>query len=182
MITYAGIGSRTITPRETAIIKKVAFELSKKDFILFSGNAVGSDIAFQIGSQGKCVLFLPKQNYNNHQYNVNNSLDHYDLGDSELGKKAISLHPNKNSLGKYDIQYMCRNYHQVAGYAKYPPASLVICCATYTIVENKMQVSGGTGQAVRIANSKNIPIINIRDPDWLPKLKTLVKEIIERDF
>ena len=45
-MTYAGIGSRSITEKETETILKVADSLSKK-FILFSGNSEGSDIAFE---------------------------------------------------------------------------------------------------------------------------------------
>jgi hypothetical protein len=175
MISYAGIGSRTITDRESAIIQKVASELSKKDLVLYSGNASGSDINFQIGSNSKCVIFLPWKDFNNQEYHVSRSLKSYVVGDTQPGLHSVQeFHPNPSSLSRGGKSLMARNYHQVVGYDTFPQVSFVICCANYKSVDNMMQVDGGTGQAVRIANSKNIPVVNIRSEHWLEKLKKLV--------
>jgi hypothetical protein len=175
MISYAGIGSRTITDREKAIIRKVASELSKKDLVLYSGNASGSDINFQIGSNKKCVVFLPWEGFNTKEYDVSNSIKSYVVGHSGLGMQSVKqFHPNPTSLSNGGKALMARNYHQVAGYDTFPQVSFVICCANYKIVDNMMQVEGGTGQAVRIANYKNIPVINIRSENWLEQIKKLI--------
>ena len=46
-ISYAGIGSRDITNTEAVRIKTVAKQMARQNFILYSGNADGADIAFQ---------------------------------------------------------------------------------------------------------------------------------------
>ena len=53
---YAGIGTREITDKETTLILNLAKLMAKKDWVVYSGNADGSDITFQKGSDGKCVL------------------------------------------------------------------------------------------------------------------------------
>lgn len=176
MISYAGIGSRTITIDEAKAIQRVANKLAQLNYILYSGNAPGSDINFQIGSNNKCVLFLPWKDFNTKEYDVTRSIDRCVVGDTKDGLKSVEdFHPAPKSLSRAGRSLMCRNYHQVVGYQTYPSISFVICCANYTLVEDKMKVEGGTGQAVRIANSKNIPVFNIRCDNWLNKLKDLLE-------
>lgn len=174
-ISYAGIGSRSITEQEKLIIQKTASELSKKDILLYSGNAPGSDINFQIGSNCKCVLYLPWKNFNTAEYDVNKCINHFIVGDTKDGiESVLKFHPNPKSLSKGAKALMSRNFHQIVGYATFPQVSFVLCCANYKCVEDKIQVDGGTGQAVRIANSLNIPVFNIRKPNWLNDLKMFV--------
>lgn len=175
MISYAGIGSRSITEQEELIIQKTAHELSKKEITLYSGNASGSDVNFQLGSDySKCVVFLPWNKFNYNEFNAD-QCSNFVVGDTESGLKSVQkFHPNPKSLSKGAKALMCRNYHQVVGYMALPQVSFVLCCANYKIVEDTMHVDGGTGQAVRIANSLNIPVFNIRKPNWLNDLKKFV--------
>lgn len=176
MISYAGIGSRTISEKEVKLIEKIADQLSKK-FVCYSGNADGSDQAFQRGSKGKCVLFLPWIGFEADNYNYMNALDYYDLGKSPEGMESIKeFHPNPNM--KYGAKMMmARNYHQVMGYKKYPKVSFVVYCADE---DEKGNVDGGTGQAVRIARKHSIPTVNIRQKDWKTKLAEIVKSLKEK--
>lgn len=166
LIAYAGIGSRAITPAETKKIHDLSSELAKLNFVVYSGNAEGSDVAFQRGSGGKCVLFLPWLSFNRQVFDPvapGAALAHYDVGDTLLGRISVQrYHPRPTSLSQGAHRMMCRNYHQVAGYdapgEARPPASFVVCCADST----PTGVAGGTGQAVRIAADLGVPIWNIR--------------------
>ena len=180
MITYAGIGSRTITKEEESLIIKISETLSSKRLVVYSGNAEGSDIAFQTGSKGKCVLMLPWHKFNESMYDVNNSLANYSLGKSKEALLTVDkYHPAALNLSFGAKAMMARNWHQIAGYDIYPQVSFVVCCAD---VSNG-KVSGGTGQACRIAEDLGIPVFNIRH-EWKEQrhvLKKLIKSLIERE-
>lgn len=166
---YAGIGSRNITESERENIVKISKILSKK-YIVYSGNANGSDIAFQTGSDGLCVVYLPWKGFNQDNYNHQDA--HFIVPEEtkESVESVYEFHPNANNLTKGVFSMMRRNYHQVMGYGPYPRVEFVICCSD---PNGKGGVCGGTGHAVRIAKSVNIPVINIREPHWLEKIKNI---------
>lgn len=160
MLCYAGIGSRTITPEEEKFILEIAKELASKDAILYSGNAHGADIAFQTGSGGKCVLFLPWKGFNNDAYDVSKSLANFDVGETKEGTLSIrEYHPAPHNLTKGGRRMMSRNYHQIHGTQDYHKVAFVVCCADEN---SKGDIKGGTAQACRIAKDCNIPVFNIR--------------------
>lgn len=166
MKSYAGIGSRTISDEEFEIIKNISKDLSDKGFICYSGNADGSDIAFQLGSKGNCVIFLPWDGFNFNHFNPNNlpCKNHFIVGSNKEGQDSISkYHPNPNALSVGARKLMARNYYQVRGYKEHPKVDFVLCCADE---DKNGNVLGGTGQAVRIAKSLNIPVVNIRGENW----------------
>lgn len=176
---YAGIGSRTITPEEQQLIYKIAKILSEKGGLLFSGNASGSDISWQEGSQGNNVVFLPKHDWNRRSFDfTTRSKDYFVCGNSKEGLESIKhFHPNPNALDEFGRQCMARNYHQVHGYGLlYPRIDFLICCATI-IDENT--IKGGTNQAYQIAKSLNIPIFNIRKVGWYPKFVSYIKSLLQ---
>jgi hypothetical protein len=167
MKSYAGIGSRDITSKEYDIIIKIAKIMAKSDWILYSGNADGSDIAFQEGSNGKCVIMLPWNDFNIDNYDYTFSRDYFILGKNKDALNSIDkYHPNPKALKSGGKALMARNYYQINGYKQYPKVSLVICCAD----ERNGQIKGGTGQATRIAQKQRIPVINIRISGWKDKL------------
>lgn len=176
MKSYAGIGSRQITEDERTTIEKLSKMLSSK-FIVYSGNAEGSDIAFQTGSNGNCVLILPWKNFNRDKYDHSKSIAKYDCGDTPEGNDSIDkFHPFPDKLSRGAKRMMCRNYHQIHGYDIYQRVSFVVACAN---TDNKGKIIGGTGQACRIAESLNIPIVNIRKEGWKEELTEIVRGILE---
>lgn len=176
MQTYAGIGSRSITDKESKTIEKIASKLSK-NFVLFSGNAQGSDQSFQSGSNGNCVLFLPWAGFEEQNFDFLKVLDVFDLGKSPEGMESVrKYHPNKNLTYGQKLM-MSRNYHQIIGYKKYPKVSFVVYCANE---DEKGNIEGGTGQAIRIARAHNIPTINIRISGWQKKLTEILKLLKEK--
>lgn len=162
MRSYAGIGSRKITEEERQLIVKIAGILSKK-FILYSGNADGSDIAFQEGSKENCVVFLPWNGFNSKNYDPKKSLAYFVVNDYNSVNK---YHPAPHNLSMAGRKLMGRNWFQVNGYEEFPKVSFVLFCAD----EVDGKVLGGTGQAVRIAQDLNIPCVNIRDKNWKTNL------------
>lgn len=179
MRAYAGIGSRKTTAAEQSTIYKLSAQLSQK-FIVYSGNANGSDVIFQRGSSGKCVVFLPYYKFNIDRYDAwKHSMDCYVVGDSEEGIKAANeLHPAPHNLNWKSMPMMARNYHQIMGYDSYPAVQFVVCCASR---DKNGDIIGGTGQACRIAIRENIPVINIRDDNWNKDLNECLTNIIKKD-
>ena len=170
IIAYAGIGSRTISHDERALIIKISNFLSEKGYVCYSGNAVGSDDAFQEGSNKRCVSFLPWNCFNAH---LKSSDIHCPFINTEGFRSVNKFHPNWMALTEKARKLMARNYHQVRGIFGYPPVEFVVCCAT----QKGNETLGGTGQAVRIANHFNIPVINIRSENWRDKLKMVIRKI-----
>ena len=174
MLSYAGIGSRSITPLEQNRISHIATKLSKH-FVLYSGNADGADIAFQKGSQGQCVLMLPWAGFNKQNYDMTHCLESFVVGNTTEALQSVKdFHPNPGPLSRGVRCLMARNYHQVFGVGKYPKVSFVVCCADE---DKKGNVKGGTGQAVRLAISESIPVINIRSPYWRHQLRSVCLDV-----
>lgn len=176
MITYAGIGSRQISQTEKATILEIAGRLAKLEYVVYSGNADGSDMTFQTGSGGKTVLMLPWKGFNNKVYNVENSLAWFDLGNGHDGQSSVKeFHPAPDNLSSGANKMMARNYYQIHGvpYKGFPQVSFVICCAD----QDKNGIKGGTGQAVRIATSMWIPVVNIRAEGWEDRLEGVLESI-----
>lgn len=166
MISYAGIGSRGITTDERLNVEDFAREMAKlvlpngalpdaphaKDVVVYSGNADGTDIAFQTGSKGKCVIFMPWMGFNSNKYHTDTvgcALDVIVASGTVAGNASVEqFHPAPRKLAIGPYKLMCRNYHQVMGnegqpngvkYAKlWPKVAFVVCCADpYTAVETQ---------------------------------------------
>jgi len=175
MLAYAGIGSRDITEREKTDIFFAAATLRARGWLVYSGNADGSDVTFQRGSENNCVVFLPWRTFNEDVYDCGAAKACFIAGDSTEGIASISYyHPQAaRIMDKQGVRaLMARNYHQVMGFGDYPQVRFVLCCAT----PNGKGVEGGTGQAVRIARDKGIPVLNIREDGWKTELDRLTWE------
>ena len=165
-LTYAGIGSRDISMEEEKFIKDIASTLYEMGFVLRSGGADGSDAAFDDDLPPNAKeIYVPWNGFNNLPKNetipMNQCKDAWDF--------LHKYHPSKGSSKVLSIgarKLLTRNTYQVLGGNLDKPSSFVICCASpYTMDYSKIKdVSGGTGQAVRIAYAYNIPVFNIRNP------------------
>lgn len=175
MKSYAGIGSRDISEKEKLRIESISKLFSSKGYILYSGNADGTDLVFQKNCKGKCVIMLPWRSFNIEKYDYTKKAKDYLIIKEMEYKKSIKafrsvdeFHPNPKALKTPGKLLMARNYYQIHGFGEYPRVELVICCADPS---QKNIVKGGTGQAVRIAMSLNIPIINLREDGWYDKIR-----------
>jgi len=147
---YAGIGSRE-TPQDVLdLMTRIAKGLERKHYRLRSGGALGADSAFQAGAV------------------------HMDI---YLGKETSSLwtnvftdffHPNPSALTDYGRKLMNRNAMQILGRWGDTPADFVVCWT------KNGKASGGTGQAIRIAEYYSIPVFNLKNECALHDLKELI--------
>lgn len=166
-IYYAGIGSRNTPFFIIDLMKELGQALSKEGLILRSGGADGADLSFEAGCDevnGKKEIYLPWKGFNS----SNSTLHHISNKAYEIAEK---YHPKWNFLKPAVKKLQARNCYQVLGSDLETPSSLVVC---YT---EKGKVIGGTGQALRIAEDYNIPVVNLGDPNIGLNLDSLLEEV-----
>lgn len=159
MKTYAGIGSREITPTEESRIHRIADYLYRKGYFLYSGGADGSDFAFESACSSYGLKFLPWNDFNMKEESTIHNISVHTV---ESIESVAKYHPAPNVLSTAAKKLMSRNYFQIRGIGDFPQVDFVICCAD-PIRGSRGDVKGGTGQAVRIALDLRIPVLNIRD-------------------
>ena len=150
---YAGIGAR-VTPQEVCDeMTQIATELEKRAFVLRSGGAIGADTAFEKGVE------------DSRNSQIFHSLDEYEMRKiypkwDEAKQIAKNYHPQWSRLGAAGVVHMTRNVFQVLGSDLSSFSSFLI---TWT---KDGKASGGTGQAIRIAQHPdyNIPVLNLKNP------------------
>ena len=163
--SYAGIGSRE-TPQDILdLMRTIGEYLAKKGYTLRSGGAGGADIAFEEGcdrAQGNKEIYLPWKGFNK-------SPSEFYLQSNAKSKEAEELakkfHPAWNMLTPAARKLMARNGMQVLGPDLNTPVSFVVCWTKQIWAPGKNV--GGTGQALRIAYSRDIPILNLRSPETI---------------
>jgi len=135
--------------------------------ILRSGAADGADAAFEEGCRqhdGQCEIYLPWKGFNNHPSGWSNlSLRAYDM--------AVEHHPNWDALSSGASKMMVRNSYQVMGRDCRTPADLIICWTPGG------RITGGTGQALRIAQGQSIPVINFGNLEF-DEVRERIYEVI----
>lgn len=161
-LTYAGIGSRETPPDICETMTELAHHLSRLGYTLFSGGADGADDAFERGASDK-VIFLPWDGFNgrrvdNDQYVVPPYIE-------DLARK---FHPAGDRLKAGALKMMSRNCYQVLGPDLKSPVDFVICWT------KDGKASGGTGQAIRVAEAMAIPVFNLKRVDGLNRLSEFV--------
>jgi hypothetical protein len=154
-MTYAGIGSRQTPSEVLKQMTEVAKELESKGYTLntgvtFGGNKEGADKAFDDGTTKK-NLFSPENQ------------------GARAKEQAIAkeIHPNPNALTAGALKLMARNTNQVFGDNLNTPVDFVLFYAKET---KGIRPEGGTGQAVQMARLKEIPTINLANPNWRVEL------------
>ncbi len=170
----AGIGARN-TPEP---MRRKMFEVSKilasTDCILRSGGAEGADEYCEKGWDevgGKKQIFLSWKGMNGRQPNGDDVFCfEYRDGDPEVEiakafYKRTKANPDGdrsawNRLGRGGKAHMSRNTNQVLGpnVGKSPVTSVILCWTERGLVV------GGTGQALRLAEDRGIPVVNLGDP------------------
>lgn len=156
---YAGIGARKTPFPVLQFMEKVAEALEKQGWILRSGGAEGADSAFERGV---------KAMENKQIFRANQPI-------CEAAFATVDrYHPSPDRLGTFPRRLMARNAYQVLGpdFGKtgenlQPPSSMVICwtpdgCRRHS---ERLYGTGGTGQAISIADDKGIKVFNLRNQE-----------------
>jgi len=161
---YAGIGARK-TPQDILdIMTALAVKLSDK-YTLRSGGAGGADQAFQKGVKA-ADIYLPWRDFE-----LGNQLKfpqhrYYPIekDDTEAEESVNLFHPNGSKLKDSVRAMMRRNFRQIVG--KDGNNSKFVVCWTAD-----GEASGGTGQAIRIAEHFRIPVFNLKVEDDLKRIE-----------
>lgn len=159
---YAGIGSRETPPEVCAEFRALASTLATAEMCLRSGGADGADTAFEEGcdaAMGRKAIFIPWSGFNGRWPDpTSDRTTVVGTATVEAFRLAASHHPSWDRLTPGARRLHARNGHQVLGLNLDDPVAFVICWT----VEGRGK--GGTGQALRIAKSRGIPIYDFGDP------------------
>lgn len=160
---YAGIGSRPkpnkhIPAAITTLAAGLASSLEQQGYTLRSGAAKGMDEAFESGVAGSNKeIYLPWPYFNNHRSGFTLESVSRELW-SRMFQLAKEHHPAwQNVSGKAALLLM-RNAQQILGFDLKSPVDFVLAWT------HDGRDSGGTGQAIRIARRRQIPVCNLGDP------------------
>lgn len=172
--TYAGIGSRETPPEILRLMSRVAMRLADRGYVLRSGGAAGADAAFEAGSGFASEIYLPWRGFNDHESPLFEPT-------ADAFKLAANLHPNWSRLDERSRCLMARNGHQVLGLDLRSPVDFVVCwtpdgCETEA---QRGHRTGGTGQAIALANRHDIPVFNLANPDALERIKARLDEVVD---
>lgn len=169
---YAGIGSRETPDYVQDYFNIVATFLASKEYVLRSGGAQGADKAFEVGCDkvnGYKEIYLPWRSFegSNSTLIVSNPKA-YDI--------AESFHPYWGNLSVGARKLQSRNSHQVLGYDLETPSNFILCWT------KNGKGSGGTGQAIRIAEHYRIPVFDAGAYETIEEIKAELKKFfIEND-
>lgn len=149
---YAGVGARK-TPKEILkAMTSLGKFLAKKEFLLRSGAAPGADEAFEKGcveADGMSEIYLPWEGFQDHDsQRFTISTRAYEI--------AQEFHPAWKKLSDGQKKLIARNTYQLFGDTGLGPRSKFLICWT-----PGGKTVGGTGQAIRIAQSYRIPVLNM---------------------
>lgn len=184
---YTGVGSREITHEEWDLMVAVAKWLANCGFTLRSGNANGSDSAFETGveeSKNKTLkeIYIPWEKFEGNDLPGEKIV----LANPDSMNYAISLqwikeiHPAFDKLKQGARKLHQRNVHQVLGQdLEHPVPSLFLLACSKE--DKKGDVMGGTRTAWLIAKANNVPCFNLRGKtkeELYAFLKPLVKGAI----
>lgn len=150
MKAYAGIGSRETPENVLNQMHAIAVWLQREGFTLRSGGASGADTAFERGAGVKKQIFRPH---------------HATPAALEL---ASRFHPAWYRCSEYAQKLHARNGFQVLGSDLVSPSDFVVCWT------KDGKASGGTGQAIRIAEHHGIPVFNLHDATAEARMRAAV--------
>ena len=162
---YAGIGSRATPPEVLALFTRMAVRLEELNYILRSGGAAGADSAFEQGTSSDInrQIFLPWSGFNG-------SRSSYDAPTTAAFVMASEHHPAWHRCSTVAKKFHARNCHQVLGLDLNDPVEFVVCWTP------EGAVTGGTGQAIRLAISNNVPVFNFGASGAMETLTQFIKE------
>lgn len=147
---YTGIGSRQTPPKILLEMTKIAEINKKKGYRLRSGGAIGADQAFQAGCGGNADIFIPNP--------LLYPTDQWEYWKTLASEVCSSFGLKLNSMRSYTQFLIIRNMGQIVGRHGEEDSSMVYCWTP------NGKLIGGTRYALRLAEMRNIPILNL----WTP--------------
>ena len=168
---YTGVGSRKTTELGEERIYRVVKALIRKEYLLATGDApLGADVYFWDRVPfGYKERFGPngRRYYKEHTKVVKPESDAYALARIIASKN----HPAWNYLKEeFHKELHIRNVFQVLGEHLDTPSEYLLCWTPDGAETKTKKTTGGTGTAIRIANSFGIPVFNLCNDDALERL------------
>lgn len=158
MKLLTGIGSRETPESICEEMTKLGAWAKSNQIYVRSGHADGADWAFEVGARESCIVYLPWRGFNNKLEKREDTNAKYVIvpDDEKYTKITREFHPRSDMLSAGGRKLMNRNACQILGINLDSPTECVVC---YT--SDWQKPSGGTSQALRIADHYKIPIINM---------------------
>ena len=153
-LTYAGIGARATPASVLADMTVMAGWLARTGWYLASGGADGADSAFAAGAPaGQRTIWLPWRGYNGLRGPECRVLSAAAL--SACMEIAAPLHPAWDRCSPAVRKLHARNAAVLLGETLKRPVDAAVCWTA------EGRVTGGTGIAIRIAEARGIPVLNL---------------------
>lgn len=165
---YAGIGARATPPEMLNLMSRIANKLEGMGYILRSGGAAGADTAFERGviNAANRQIYLPGAQFNSRMAGAGGYINAAQLPSWQQALETVSqFHPAPERLSNFARALMARNAMQVLGGNLQEPAKMVVAWTPGG------QITGGTGQALRMAQAYGVPIRNLGNPETLANVK-----------
>jgi len=184
---FAGIGSRNVNKLQTKEEMIIGMMMALSGYHMRSGRADGSDLAFEFGVlmahkllsknidldinvlSNMMSIFLPWSGFNGKYVSPG-----YFYIECEKAKTLTSqYHKGWSYLSDAVKNLMARNAMQILGPNLDKKVNFVICSTKDKAFNASMTSSktGGTGQAIRIADNYNVKVFNIEYPEHGKRLK-----------
>lgn len=183
---YTGIGSRKVPKDIQSKMFSIAValgEYTENDpmFVLRSGHAEGADLAFEAGCDhvnGMKQILLPWKGFNS------SSSTHYEIPEQAFTIAKDVYGPSWNRLKDTTKKFMARNVLQVVGPTLDVYSTLVICWTPDGCfrAEDRTAKTGGTGQAISLADQLGIPIFNLKHDEHHHQLIDFFEQLLLEDI
>lgn len=182
--TFALVGSRRLSRNNSKLLFTIGFLLASAGHKGTSGGAPGADTSFEEGMLFYANLkqkdpslpgnlhpdflsvYLPSFRFSNRKADGGIYINASKL---PVHKDALLLaeqfHGGWQYLPDFARLLMARNGNQVLGDDLLSPVSRVICWTPDGAMKETTRDTGGTGQAIRIAVDRGIPVHNLGNPD-----------------
>jgi len=171
MPTYAGIGSRETPEPILRTMEVLGDWLASLGWTLRSGGAPGADKAFELGcGQGPKSIFIPWAGFEQRRLDEPGVMLVPKEVEAAAAAIAAEVHPVWGRLSFGARKLHTRNSCQILGADLNSPVDMVVC---FTVGGRG---GGGTGQALRIAQKRGIPIFDLGAAGAIDALHAFIKE------
>ena len=156
----AGIGSRKTPSFICTLMIAIGAWCRENDIYVRSGHAAGADYSFEVGAREHTIIYLPFPRFNSALHKGTKHVICWDDVELEIRQRALrsveKYHPAPHYLKGVGRKLMARNYFQIHGTKlESQPVNAVVCWTP------SGKGGGGTGQAIRMADSLDIPVLDL---------------------
>ncbi len=176
-VFYTGVGSQETPIPIQQMMTRCSTRLEVLGYKLRSGGARGADTAFENGviEVANKVIYRPDTDRGTPRPG-------HVIIRGELLKMATLIaadhHPKWKTLEDWQRALHTRNVFQVLGSRLDNPSKFLLCWTRDGVIHGRRTTAktGGTGQAIRIATSYNVPVFNLWHDEALYELRDFMNK------